>query len=305
LCERFYRTPFRVGGTATPAPNDRKELGNHAEFLGIMNSNEMLSRWFINDTMKAGGYRLAGHAKTDFWKWIASWAVCLRRPSDFGYSDEGFVLPELKIVDHVLPSNRKVAGHLIDPGGRVSATNVHEAKRLRLSEKAELVADIVAKTSGPFVVWVQTDYEADAIRPLIPDCVEVRGSQSAERKEAGLVDFSEGRTRVIITKPEIGGWGMNWQHAAHMTWFPSFSYESFYQCVRRLWRYGQLNPVTVHCVMTDAEESVSRTAREKESEHLEMQAEIVQWMREQSSLKTLREYRQLTPSFPDWIASRA
>lgn len=279
LCEQFRDTPFRLCGTATPAPNDRMEIGNHSQFLGVMESAEMLMRWFTNDTMKAGGYRLSNWAVSDFWRWVASWAACVRRPSDLGYSDEGFILPPLTIKDYVVKSRRQVSGHLIDPGGKVSATNVHDAKREMLGEKAEIVAGLANGTTKPFVVWVDTDYEADAIRPLIPDCVEVRGSHSAQRKEEALEAFVRGDVRVLVTKPEIGGWGLNFQHCAEMTWFPSFSYESFYQCVRRFWRFGQTSPVTVHNIMSELEESVSKTADRKQAEHLSMQEEIVKWTR--------------------------
>lgn len=280
LCDEFSATPFRLCGTATPAPNDRKELGNHSQFLGIMDSSEMLMRWFINDTMKAGGYRLKKHSSGDFWKWVASWSACLRRPSDLGYSDEGFILPPMEVIDHEIESTRKVAGHLIDPGGKVSATNVHDVKRSMLPEKAEVVASLANGTTDAYVVWVDTDYEADAIRPLIPDAVEVRGSMSVEMKERRLDDFVNGQTRVLITKPEIGGFGSNWQHCHRMSWFPSFSYEAYYQCFRRFYRFGQKHKVTVDCVKTDLEKSVSDTAAMKQFEHQEMQEEIAKWMQD-------------------------
>lgn len=307
LCERFKATRFKLGATATPAPNDRMEIGNHSQFLGVMDSSEMLMRWFINDTMKAGGYRIKMHAVDDFWNWVASWSVCIRKPSDFGYPDDGYDLPELKIIDHVIPSNYAPKGHLYDPGGKVSATNLHDTKRRQLLAKAEKVSELVGSTDEPFVVWVATDYEADAIRPLIKDCIEVRGSQSTEQKERGLTDFSEGRARVIITKPRIGGWGMNWQHCHNMTWFPSFSFEEYYQSVRRLWRYGQLHEVNVHCVMTEAEESISKIARAKEQEHKEMQWEVAARMLKSQRLNGVRNLvESRSPSklkLPSWLAN--
>ena len=165
-----------------------------------------------------------------------------------------------------------------------------------LAEKADLVASIANGTGKPFVVWVDTDYEADAIRPLIKDCVEVRGSHPAKRKEDALEAFAAGQIRVLLTKPEIGGWGMNFQHCAEMTWFPSFSYESFYQCVRRFLRFGQTSPVTVHGIMSELEESVSKTADRKESEHLEMQEEIAKWNRQLFANNSTRQLKTYNPS---------
>lgn len=310
LCDGFARTPYRLCCTATPAPNDRMELGNHADFLGVMPSSEMLARWFINDTMGAGKYRLRKHGERDFWRWVSSWAVCIGSPSDLGYPNEGFTLPPLSIHEHVIANDSPPAGHLFHPGGSVSATNVHTEKRASLPEKAGMVASLVNSNADAWAVWCDTDYEADALCSRIPDAVEVRGSHGDRMKEDRLQAFSRGDCRVIVTKPEIGGYGLNWQHCHKTTWFASYSYEDFYQAIRRLWRFGQRHAVDAHVIMSEAEESIAKTSARKSAEHEEMKAEMSACMKE-GMLESLYERRVLKPyrptqaaTLPAWLNSR-
>lgn len=283
LIEAFARTPYRLACTATPAPNDHMELGNHAEFLGAMASREMLSRWFVNDTSTASqSWRLKGHAREHYWDWIASWARCLSKPSDIGYSDDGFTLPPLVPHHHVVAADRSIATGEDDGQARMfrmpemSATSVHKEKKLTMAARADAIAAAVLdEPSEPWIVWVETDAEADAMRKRLPGAMEVRGSMKADKKEDALVAFSEGRERVLITKPSIAGFGLNWQHCARQGFVSlSFSYESYYQAVRRSWRFGQTRPVHVHVAMADTEKAIFDTIARKSGDHETMKDEM-------------------------------
>lgn len=205
LVDAFAATPYRLCCTATPAPNDHMELGNHSEFLGVMPAPEMLSRWFINDTNATGVYRLKGHAEADFWRWVTSWAVALRRPSDLGdYSDDGYILPPLTIHQHTVEVD--VTADRGDHLFRIpdlSATAIHAEMRRTAPARAAVAAALVNGTPGPWAVWVNTNYEADAVTALLPDALEVRGSDSIAAKEARLGAFSDGSARVILTKANV------------------------------------------------------------------------------------------------------
>jgi len=283
LIAAFKHTPFRLCCTATPAPNDHMELGQHCQFLGIMNSNEMLSRWFIADQSNMGRYRIKGPAVKSFWEWVASWARCVSKPSDLGFSDEGYDLPPLDLKRHIVAADRSLhAGAEKDGQARLfrmpdtSATSIHREKRMTTDARADVIADLVAAEPGePWVIWCDTDYEADALADRIPGAIEVRGSMSAEVKEANLTMFSTGQVRVIITKPSIAGFGLNWQHSARMAFVGlSFSYESFYQAIRRCWRFGQSRPVSVHVACADTEESIWQIVSRKAGDHDAMKAEM-------------------------------
>lgn len=306
LCESFAGTPYRLCCTATPAPNDYMEIGNHADFLGVMPSNEMLSRWFINDTMNFGNYRLKNHAIGPFWDWVASWARCVSKPSDLGYSDDGFALPELRLQRHVLDidmidgADGKLFRHV-----EMSATSLHNEKRRSLGVRAERIAEEVNGDQDAWVVWCDTDYEADALTRAIPDAIEVRGSQSVDVKESRLLNFSEGRSRVIVTKPSIAGFGLNWQHCSNMAFVGvSYSYESFYQAVRRCWRFGQKLPVDVHVAMAQTEsgiwDTVTRKADNHENMKREMRAAMMRNAGKTSAIKTPYEANTIG-RLPEWL----
>jgi hypothetical protein len=269
LIASFAEHRFRLCATATPAPNDHMELGTHAEFLGVMRSQEMLSRWFINDTSTASqNWRLKGHAVNDFWDWVASWARCAETPADLGYDASRFVLPPLNVVKHkAIGEAKPIDGALFISD--LSATNIHEVKRQTAGARADVVAGLVNSEPGEsWVVWCDTDYEADALHKRIPDAIEVRGSHSPDKKEAGLAAFSDGSARVLISKPSVCGMGMNWQHCARMAFVGrSFSYESWYQAVRRCWRFGQVRPVDVHLIVAEGEEQIGRVIERKAAGH--------------------------------------
>lgn len=272
----FARTPYRLAASATPAPNDHMEIGQQSEFLGVMESPEMLSRWFIADQSEMGRYRIKAAARRSFWDWVASWSRCIDLPSDLGYDDAAYLLPELHLRQHVVTADlTQDAGAETDGQNRLfrvpetNATSIHKEKRLTLEARANELARIVAEQPNEtWVLWCETDIEADALQDRFPEAVEVRGSQSAEEKEAKLVAFNEGQVRIIITKPRLAGFGLNWQHCARMGFIGlSFSYEQFYQAVRRCWRFGQTREVEVHVVMSDTEKVIWTAINKKADRH--------------------------------------
>lgn len=297
--------PFRLAATATPAPNDHMELGQHSQFLGAMDSSEMLARWFIADQRDMGRYRLKRYAVESYWSWVASWARCISKPSDLGYSDDGFALPDLVMRQHIV-----AADIMQDTGGMLfrmpdtSATAIHKEKRLTADSRARAVADVVlAEPDEPWIVWVETDYEADAVMQYLPHAFEVRGSMPSDLKEERLVRFSE-EGGVIVTKPSIAGFGLNWQHCARVAFAGlSFSYEQFYQAVRRCWRFGQTRPVHVHVAMAETEEAIWRAVQRKQADHEEMKLQMYAAMSRAVEVRGVKNTYapQRAVNFPNWI----
>jgi hypothetical protein len=279
LCRAFASTPYRLAATATPAPNDYLELGNHAEFLGVMTSHEMIARWFISDLGEFGSYRLKGHAVESFWDWVCSWARCIGRPSDLGkYSDAGYVLPPLNVHRHTVDVDIVAGrGEALFRQVEASATAIHAERRLTSGARAEALADIVRREPDEtWTLWTDTDYDADALRTLLLDAVEVRGSDSPERKAEVLSSFGQpAGPRILITKPKLAGFGLNWQHCARVGFVgPSYSYEQYYQAVRRSWRFGQSRPVECHIMLAATELPVWHAVERKAADHEAMKAEM-------------------------------
>lgn len=284
LIAAFAGHRFRLSATATPSPNDHMELGQHAEFCGVMSSAEMLSRFFINDTSTAShNWRLKRHGVAAFWDWMASWCRMAQMPSDLNDSDDGFVLPPMRVNKHHVAAIVKPLDGDLFASDVVSATNMHDIKRQTAGERAQLAADLAMSNAEPWVLWVDTDYEADAVLAELgdaPGLVEVRGSMSIEAKERALDAFADGGARVLITKPSICGFGLNWQHCAHTAFVGrSFSYESWYQAVRRFWRFGQRREVQVHIVVATGEESIGAVIDRKAGDHSAMKAAMRDAMR--------------------------
>ena len=281
LTVAFRDHRFKLCATATPAPNDHTELGTHAEFLNQMSTLEMLSRWFINDTSTASqSWRLKGHAAEAFWDWMASWSRCAETPADLGFDASGFDLPPLNIIPHkVAGDTRPAIGMLF--AGDVSATNMFQVKRQTAEARAAACADLVASEPGePWVIWCDTDAEADALRARLPDAEEVRGSHPRHQKERVIEGFSTGKIRVIITKSSITGYGLNWQHCARTAFVGrSFSYEAWYQAVRRFWRYGQKRAVDVHLMVAEGEDQIGRVIDRKSGDHKIMKRAMAMAMR--------------------------
>ena len=291
ILEAFSETPYKLACTATPAPNDHMEIGNHAEFLDVMSSSEMLSRWFLNDTMKAGGYRLKGHAVKDFWRWVATWPVSFSLPSDIGFSDEGFILPELELFHHVVSVDQSISSDgLLFRSPDLSATGLHKEMRLTAPARARRVVEIMAqRPDESWLVWCNTDYEGDELRNVIPGLVEVRGSDSRGKKESGIAGFCDGSILSICSKPSMFGFGLNFQHCRNVIFVGlSYSYELFYQAIRRCWRFGQTQKVAVHVVCAETEGPVLATIQRKQKDHERMKAEMILAMRNQ----TMRELQQ-------------
>jgi len=310
LIRAFKDHRFRLSATATPAPNDHMELGTHSEFCGIMASNEMLSRFFINDTSTASQkWRLKRHGIAPFWDWMASWSRCAQMPSDMGYSDDGYVLPPLNTVTHKAHETAPVMTGGLFGGDQVSATNMHDIKRQTAQARADLASELITDLPGePWVLWVDTDYEADAVNralAAVPDVVEVRGSMSAETKEASLDAFADGDARILVTKPSICGFGLNWQHCANTVFVGrTFSYEAWYQAVRRFWRFGQKRQVNVHLIVAQGETAIGRVIDRKADDHAEMKAAMREAMRRDNQMAgrvKVRYHADNIGGFPKWL----
>lgn len=269
LIDLFGCTPYRLCCTATPAPNDHMEIGNHSEFLGVMPSPEMLSRWFINDTMSMGTYRLKGHAVDSFWEWVASWAVSLRLPSDLGYDDDGFILPPLNIRQTTVAVNLlENAGEHLFRIPELNATGIHREMRLTAGDRAAAVAEQVNASRETWIVWCNTNYEADELTKRIPDAVEIRGNHTADQKERAILAFLDGQTRVLVSKPTITGFGLNFQHCHNVAFVGlSYSFEQFYQSLRRVYRFGQTEPVNAVIVAAETEGHIVDVVWQKVREH--------------------------------------
>lgn len=302
----FEKTEYKLAATATPSPNDHTELGNHAEFLGVMRQQEMLSKWFINDTSTASqDWRLKGHAVEDFWQWVASWARCATLPSDIGGCDDGYILPELDRNIHTVKANiyEDADQGMLFRIPEMSATSFHSEKRRTIQERCEKAAEI-ASHDDFVTVWCETDAESALLTELIDGAVEVKGSQKPEDKERLLLGFSDRDFRVLVTKPKLAGFGVNWQHCAHAVFASiSFSYEQHYQAVRRSHRFGQDRQVRNDIVIADTEETVWRTVNEKSAKHEEMKTRMADAMRKaQGQADVSVKYdRPLDLYFPEWI----
>lgn len=264
---------FRTLFSATPSPNDFTELGNSVEALGIMRRVEMLATYFIHDGGDTGKWRLKGHASDPFWAFVASWARAIRRPSDIGFADDGFALPDMRHHHHILES-KPLEGWLF-PVEAVSLEEQRSERRQTLSERCGRVADIANSTEGPFVAWCSLNDESVALADGIRDCAEITGSQSDDEKDELLSGFTSGAIKRIVTKTSIAGYGLNWQHCGAMSFFPSHSHEQYYQAVRRCHRFGRKDPVDIHVVSTESESCVLSNLQRKEALASEMFAMIV------------------------------
>lgn len=280
MIEKFQQTPFRLCCTATPAPNDHMELGNHAEFLGTMSRVEMLSMFFVHDGGDTAKWRLKGHAKSEFWKWLASWAVMIRKPSDLGYSDDGFDLPDLHMHQHTVEVDKPTEGMLFAMEAQTLQDRL-QARRDTISDRVSECAAIANATSDQFLVWCNLNDESAELAKAINGAVELTGSDSDDFKEQTMIDFVNGKIRVMVTKPRIAGFGMNLQNCHNMAFVGlSDSYEQFYQAVRRCWRFGQKKPVHVHMITAQTEGAVVANIKRKEKDAMEMAASMVEHMKE-------------------------
>lgn len=273
LTELFSATPYRLCCTATPAPNDIAEIANHAEFLGVMRRVEMLASFFVHDDT---GWRLKRHAETAFYRWLASWAMSVRRPSDLGYSDDGYVLPPLTVAPHWVASDYVPEGQMFFTAlkGIQGRTAVRKGT---LDQRVAAAAELVNADDQPWIVWCGLNDESDALAAAIPGAVVVEGAMTPDEKAARLEAFQDGQYRVLITKPKIAGFGMNFQHCARMVFVGlSDSFEAYYQCIRRCYRFGQTRPVEARIVLSDAEEAIYHNVMQKELEAQTMSQKLIE-----------------------------
>lgn len=280
IISAFAETPFRLACTATPAPNDYMELGNHAEFLGTMTRSEMLSMFFVHDGGETQQWRLKGHAREAFWRWVASWAVMLRKPSDLGYSDEGFELPPLRYHEHLVEADPRAAGVLFDCEP-ATLQDRRDARRASIGDRVARAAELTRQDPGTWLVWCNLNEESERLTAAIEGAVEVKGADSNEHKEGSALAFAEGKIGALVSKPSILGHGMNLQICHRMAFVGlSDSYEELYQAVRRCWRFGQREPVDVHIITATTEGAVLANVKRKEQDAEAMAAEMVQHMSE-------------------------
>jgi len=308
MINAFGNTPFKLAATATPSPNDHMELGNHAEFLGVMRQQEMLSKWFINDTSTASQeWRLKGHARDDFWQWVASWSRCATLPSDLGGDDTGYNLPDVIRELHVVAADtsQDTQGMLFRIP-ELSATSFHSEKRKTLHDRCEKAAELANSHGNPVTVWCESNDESALLAKLVNGAVELRGDQKPEEKERIILDFLDGNIRALVTKPKLAGFGLNFQHCAHAVFASiSYSYEQHYQAVRRSHRFGQLQQVKNDIVVSDTEMQIWNVINEKASKHGEMKTAMADAMKKaQSETKRMVAYdRPLDLWFPEWLKS--
>ena len=298
---------YRLLCSATPAPNDYTELGTSSEALGYLGHVDMLNKFFVNDRNntsnnrmhgKMAEWRFKGHAEREFWRWVCSWARAIRKPSDLGYDDSLFDLPPLTEREHVVKSRTAPEGMLFP----VDAVNLQEQRaerRRTITERCEKVAELVDHDQ-PALVWAHLNDEGDMLERMIPDAVQVSGSESDEVKEQKLLAFANGETRVLITKPKIAGWGLNFQHCAHVTFFPSHSFEQYYQGVRRCWRFGQTRSVTVDVVTTEGEQRVLANLQRKAQAAERMFSQLVELMNDSLAIEQ-RERFAMKEEVPGWL----
>lgn len=296
---------YRLCCTATPAPNDIVELCNHAEFLDIMSGKEILALFFRQDGNTTHNWRLKGHARRAFWLWMAEWSVAIRRPSDIGYSDDGYILPALNMHQESVV-NESTGDYLFAMEAKTLAER-RQSRRDTVEKRVQRVADLVAADNSQWLIWCDLNMEGDAIAAAIPDCVQVKGADSPDFKEKTLNDFATGALRVLVSKPSIAGFGMNFQRCHNVAFVGlSDSYEAFYQAIRRCWRFGQSHSVECHVICADSDGAVIENIRRKDAQCVEMFDEVVKAMRGNNAASATRNEMNYNPTepveIPEWLA---
>jgi hypothetical protein len=298
------KLPYRLLCTATAAPNDYIELGTSSEALGYLGHMDMLARFFTHDNRTPHGHRtrgqqwrFKGHAEEPFWRWVASWARALRRPSDVGHDDLGFNLPPLRHRQHVIDARHPAVGALFDVPA-VDLRQEREEARRTLPERCSAAAELLTG-SDYGIAWCHLNDEGDLLTREIDGAVQVKGSDPIEAKEEALTAFTRGEVRVLVTKPSIAGWGLNWQHCHRMTFFPSHSYELYYQAVRRCWRFGQAHPVTVDIVTTPGGSRALANLQRKAQQADRMFDALITHMRQATAIDRATDYP-IPVEVPSW-----
>jgi hypothetical protein len=309
ITEFMRKVPYRLLCTATAAPNDYVELGTSAEALGELGYIDMLNRFFSNKNNTSAvndrgiwghtEWRFKPHAEQPFWRWVCSWARAIRSPSDLGFDDNGFLLPALDVVPQVISAKAPKPGMLFD----ITAIGLQEERELRrrtIKERCEASASLI-NNSDPAVLWCHLNDEGDLLTRLVPDAIQVSGKDSDESKETKLRAFQQGNARVLVIKPKIGAFGLNWQHCAHITYFPSHSYEQYYQAVRRCWRFGQTQPVRVDLISTDADDRIVENLQRKTEAASQMFSSLVAEMNHSLSIARSRNGYSHAVEVPGWL----
>lgn len=307
VTEFMRLTPYRLLCTATAAPNDFIELGTSSEALGYMGFSDMVSKFFKksdntysrSQEHRHGLYRFRGHAERDFWRWVCSWARAIRKPSDVGFSDGDFILPELVTNQHIIQARTRADGWLFDMPA-VGLQEERQERRRTLEERCEKVVELVADTGRPAVCWCSLNDEGDTLAREIPGAVQVAGRDSDEKKEESFEAFAAGQIRVLVTKPVIAGFGLNWQHCSHQTFFPSHSFEQWYQAIRRCWRFGQKNPVTIDVITSEGESRVLSNMQRKAEQAESMFSHLVGLMNNELHIAG-REMPATKQEKPSWL----
>lgn len=288
----FHDIPYKLACTATPAPNDYMEIGNHAEFCGVMTRAEMLSMFFVHDGGQTSKWRLKGHAKDVFWQWMASFAVFCDNPNNLGYNEEGYDLPELRIHEICVDADEPIRETL-------TLTERRDARRESLQLRCEKAAEIVNNSDDTWLVWCDLNAEGDTLESLINDSKNVQGSDKDDYKVNTMLDFSNNKLKCLISKPKIAGFGMNWQNCHKMIFTGlSDSYEAYYQAVRRCWRFGQEYPVDVYIIISAREGCVKENIERKEEDFVFMQTEMIRYTKEITKKELRSTCRISTPYVP-------
>ena len=270
IIDKFAETKYKLACTATPSPNDPVELGNHSEFLDVMKMTEMSAMYFVHDGGDTGKWRLKKHSVEHFYQWVGTWASVLRKPSDIGHKDEGYDLPALQFYETTIETQQRNNGMLFNEVA-VSATNFNQELRMTKLERMDEAVSIVQQSSEPFIIWIRQNEEGELLRKLLPDAVEVKGSDKTEQKEQAFMDFIDGKFRVLITKPKIAQFGLNFQHCRNQIFAAlDFSFEGLYQAIRRSYRFGQQNEVNIYIITTDTMQNVIDTIKRKQNQFEQM-----------------------------------
>jgi SNF2 family DNA or RNA helicase len=299
---------FRLLATATAAPNDFIELGTSSEALGYLGYTDMLTKFFKNEnnTCAAGRFyrdivkwRLKGHAHDAFWRWVVSWSRSMRSPSDMGFENEGYDLLPLKEIEHELDIIRQPNKDMLFALPAVGLKEVRDERRATIKKRCEKAAEIINETDKYAIVWCNLNDEGNLLEKLIPDAIQVSGSDKDDLKEDKLTAFSNGDERVLITKPKIGAWGLNWQHCSHVVFFPAYSYEQYYQAIRRCWRFGQKQPVNVDLIYTYGDRHAIKNLRRKQRQADKMFDNLVKEMNNSLAISNKKEFLNRT-EIPSW-----
>jgi superfamily II DNA or RNA helicase len=308
LVQSFRDTPYKLSCTATPSPNDYIELGNQADFLGVMSAQEMLATFFTHDGGDTSKWRLKGHGKVKFWEWMATWSICIRNPADLGFDGSRYELPPLQMVEHTVSGGQLTEGQLFHVVAQ-SLSERREAKRNSMADRIALAAGIANNATGPVIMWCHMNEESELLTKAIPDAVEVTGSMSIDQKTANVMAFTHGDKRVLVTKASICGFGMNWQHCDTMVFAGmDDSFEKYYQAVRRCYRFGQKKPVTVHIITAETEGAVKANIERKQRQANDMAGQMVAYMQKltraqiEGARSNTEVYKPTVPMIiPEWI----